>query len=477
MAATRRLAATAAISALATLLVWPAALADPSPGPSPTPDSLKVCQSISQGNYAARLSCDVVTGGPGGPGRDIEQSASQAVTQAGQSAADAAETALTRWLANGAAWVVQGVTQMVVGNSTTPSLDPTRAVMFSQVYGRVVGVALSLSILLVLIGVIEATLTQRPGGYRRVVTGIAVAGIGLGAVPVGTAILLRITDDLSSYVAAAPSQEVAQGLKAVIQLLQQTNPAEGAAAFAFTALGLMIGGALLWLELVTRESLIYLFLGIAPLACAAVQWPRLEGVLRQVLFGGLALILSKLVIAIALAVGFAVLSLDTGLQSLLGGMFILLIASLAPFATARVLPLAAEELSLSHQTRLRGWAASAVGTTATIVAAVRTGSTSAGGVGIGLAPAMGSSRGWDSRPGPSGSGPAAGGGGRDGPGSGQPPSRRLSSSRQEQAAMVGGATAALAPPSQTTPPRLRRGRGRPPRGPEPPRDAGAPPAT
>jgi hypothetical protein len=469
----KRLAAAVAIAAWATLLIWPAALAatTPSPSATPTPDPQQACQSIPPLDPIGRISCDVVTGGPGGPARDIQQSASQAAGQAGQAAADAAETALTRWLANGAAWVVQGVTQMVVGNSTTPSLDPAQAGMFTQVYGRVVGVALSLSVLLVLVGIIEATLTQRPGGYRRVVTGIAVAGIGVGAVPAATAILVRITDDLSSYVAAGQSQEVAQGLSAVVHLLLQTNPAEGAAAFALTALGLMVGGALLWLELVTRESLIYLFLGVVPLACAAVQWPRLEGVLRQVLFGGLALILSKLVIVIALAVGFAILSLDSGLQSLLGGMFILLIASLAPFATARVLPLAAEELSLSHQTRLRGWAMTGVGTTASIVAAIRAGS-SKPAAGVRLASAMGSSGGGGTQPGSSG----AGGGGPRRPGSGGPSARTPGSSRNAQAA-AGGGPAASAAASHTPPPRQPRARGGRPRGPEPPPDAGAPPVT
>ncbi len=475
--ASKRLAAAVAIAAWATMLIWPATLAATAPSPSatPTPDPQQTCQSIPPLDAVGRVSCDVVRGGPAGPVRDVQQSASQAAGQAGQVAANAAEIDLTRWLANGAAWVVQGVTQMVVGNSTTPALDPAQVGVFTQVYGRVLGVALSLSVLLVLIGVIEATLTQRPGGYRRVVTGIAVAGIGLGAVPAATAILVRITDDLSSYVAAGQSHEVAQGLSAVVHLLSQTNPSEGAAAFALTALGLMVGGALLWLELVTRASLIYLFLAVVPLACAAVQWPRLEGVLRQVLFGGLALILSKLVIAIALAVGFAVLSLDNGLQSLLGGMFILLIAALSPFATARVLPLAAEELSLSHQTRLRGWALTGVGTTANVVAAIHAGSARSA-AGVGLAPAMGSSGGRGTQTGPSGAGPAAGARGPGRPGAGGPSSRRPGSSRDALAA-AGGAAAASAASSSTRAPRPPRAGRRRPREPEPPPDAGAPPVT
>jgi hypothetical protein len=154
-----------------------------------------------------------------------------------------------------------------------------------------------------------------------------------------------------------------------VRLLGQTNPAEGGAAFALASIGLMAGGALLWLELVVRASLISIFVGVAPLACAAVQWPRLEGVLRQVLLGGLALILSKLVIAIVLSVGFAVLTVDDGLAGLFGGMFIVLIAAISPFAVARVLPVAAEEMSLANQGRLRGWVGTGVGSSVSIVQA------------------------------------------------------------------------------------------------------------
>jgi hypothetical protein len=49
-----------------------------------------------------------------------------------------------------------------------------------------------------------------------------------------------------------------------------------------------------------------------------------------------------------------VLASGTELENLLGGMFIIVIAGLMPFATARVLPLAAEELPHGHQGRVRG---------------------------------------------------------------------------------------------------------------------------
>jgi hypothetical protein len=432
---TRRAAAVIVLAAALVCLGTATVLADPSPSPSPTPN---VCGQIPQSDlsgFVARVSCNLAP--------SVGQAISGAAGQVGQAAAGAAEIDLNSWLANGAAWMVQTDAQLIVGSSTTPNLDPSQAASFALVYGRVVGVALSLSVLLVLIGIIEATLTQRPGALRRVVAGMAVSGIGLGAVPVGTAVLVRITDDLSGYV-AGQAQGIATGLSAVVKVLLQT-PVAGDAVFALVAVGLMAGGALLWLEMVVRASLIYVFLGVAPLACAAAQWPRLEGVLRQVLFGGLALILSKLVVVIVLAVGFAVLPAGGGLQGLLSGMFIVLIAALMPFATARVLPLAAEELSLSHQGRIRGWAMSSVGTTARIVSAAS---------GVGTASAATAiqprdSTGRRAAPGASGSADAA-----------QP--TRSDSARLPAAATDAGSSSS-APPRPVGPPPRRR-----PHGPEPP---------
>jgi hypothetical protein len=472
------------------LLLAPAVLAAPTPSPSTDPQ--QGCRRVpprDPQSVTSRISCDVATGGPGGPVKDVTQSAGQAAQQAGQGVADATETAFTTWLANGAIWVVQNVEGTVMGPSTTPNLDPTQAAAFAHVYGRVVGVALSLSVLLVLIGIIEATLTQRPGGLRRVVVGIAVAGIGLGAVPVGTAILVRIVDDLSQYVAGDETQVVAHGLGLMVQVMQQTNPSAGAAAFAVTCLGVMLGGGLLWLELVTRAALIYLFLGVVPLACAAVQWPRLEGVLRQVLFAGLALILSKLVIAVALSVGFAVMGSALSLQTLIAGMFIVVIAGLMPFATARVLPLAAEELAQAHGGRVRRGVAGGVGRTARVVAAAAAGGPAGAGAAIlGVAPPMGSSGGSTGSGSGGWTGPRSpGSGGPDRAGqqvaaAGASSAEAGSSSQRPGTGPVEGQVAPQAPgqrgaarrggvPRPAPPPPSR------PRGPEPPPDAGAPPAT
>jgi hypothetical protein len=374
----RSLLVALALAASLTALAAPAVLADqPTPAPSTTPGPAQRCQQLTADDpvgIVARLSCDAVRSGPGGAVSDAANGTAAVAQQAGQAAVQGVETNFDSWLADGAAWMTQAVLAKVTGPSTTPALDPAHAAAFARVYGRVVGVALSLSVLLVLLGVIEAVLSQRPGGLRRVIVGIAVSGIGMGAVPVATGILLSVVDDLSQYVVSGQGQTIADGLQTTIHLLRNFDATQtGGAAFAWSAFGVLVGGTVLWLELVTRESLVYLFLAVVPLACAAVQWPRLEGVLRQVLFAGLALILSKLVIAIALAVGFAVMGTATGLEALLAGMFVLLLAALAPFTLARVLPLAAEELGHATQGRARAAAVGGLQTTSRLGMSIATG--------------------------------------------------------------------------------------------------------
>jgi hypothetical protein len=454
----------------------PAIVSVPVPSPAPSSqDPIQRCQQLGANDpvgIVARLGCDTVAGGATGPVRDVATGAGQAAQQAAQSVVEGAESNFDSWLADGAAWMAQAVLNKVTGSSNTPVLNPDQASAFARVYGRVVGVALMLSVLLVLIGVIEAVLTQRPGGLRRVVIGIAVSGIGMGVVPVGTSVLLGVVDELSRYVVSGQGQAIAQGLQTTIHLLRTFDATQtGGAAFAWTAFGVLLGGTVLWLELITREALVYLFLAVVPLACAAVQWPRLEGVLRQVLFGGLALILSKLVIAIALAVGFAVMATTgTGLEILLAGMFVLMLAAFSPFTLARVLPMAAEELSHAAQGRMRATMVGGQGTASRMVTAIATGVT---GAGIGGSLAVARPMGRTGTPVSGGSIPARL------PGRGSPSPQVVAAPSGGESDRPPAGQSAPAPEIATNPVstvrRVGTPRAAPARGPQPPPDGGPPP--
>src|SRR5207253_6182598 len=74
----------------------------------------------------------------------------------------------------------------------------------------------------------------------------------------------------------------------------------------------LIGALLVWAELVVRSALVYLLVAFAPLVLAARIWPAARGMFRRLCELGLALIVSKLAIALAFAVGAVALGAGDG---------------------------------------------------------------------------------------------------------------------------------------------------------------------
>jgi len=113
----------------------------------------------------------------------------------------------------------------------------------------------------------------------------------------------------------------------------------------------LLGAILVWIELVVRSSLIYLLMAAAPLTLAARVWPAARGAWRRLAELGLALIVSKFAIALALGLGAAALagggpkSGDLGTQAgmdlagMLTGASLMLLAAFTPFIVLRLLPI------------------------------------------------------------------------------------------------------------------------------------------
>jgi hypothetical protein len=117
-----------------------------------------------------------------------------------------------------------------------------------------------------------------------------------------------------------------------------------------------IAAMLLWAELLVRAALIYILVALSPLAFAASVWPAARTTARRLLELLLAMIVSKLVVAVALAVGIAAVGtvgLDGGADTagvvgqLLVGAVVLGVAAFAPFLTLRLFPLA-ESAGVAH---------------------------------------------------------------------------------------------------------------------------------
>jgi hypothetical protein len=138
--------------------------------------------------------------------------------------------------------------------------------------------------------------------------------------------------------------------------------------FAAVVIGLVVvlAALFLWIELMVRASLVYLLVAISPLGFAATLWPSARGFLRKTIEILVAVILSKLVICICLAVGVSALSgagstptegavveqAGGSVGTLLVGAVLFGLAAFSPFLILKLVPVA--EAALLAQGASRG---------------------------------------------------------------------------------------------------------------------------
>jgi hypothetical protein len=214
---------------------------------------------------------------------------------------------------------------------------------------QIATLALFLTLLCLLLAVIQGLLAGDVGSMVRAtmleVPVTIAATLGLVAV---TQLLLSLVDAASAAV-----------LDGVPEALGHYFAGFGDTANSFSngfagsvMVGVFLAGAILvWIELVVRNSLIYLLVAFAPLTLAARVWPAARGVWRRLAELGLALIVSKFAIALCLALGAAAvagggpkegdLGTQTGmdLASMLTGASLMLLAAFTPFVVLKLLPI------------------------------------------------------------------------------------------------------------------------------------------
>jgi hypothetical protein len=163
--------------------------------------------------------------------------------------------------------------------------------------------------------------------------------------------LLDLTDALSNAVLSSSDE---QALHFLSGLGVAVTSASGGFAAVVIGLVAVIAGLLLWVELLVRASLVYLLVAISPIGFAAMQWPSARGFLRKTIEILLAVIVSKFVICVALAIGVAALSgadsagagqntpsaAGTTLGTLLVGTVLLGLAAFSPFIVLKLIPVA-----------------------------------------------------------------------------------------------------------------------------------------
>jgi hypothetical protein len=212
---------------------------------------------------------------------------------------------LIAWVLDAVMWVVGGVFNFFL-DSTDPNVQADWFVTGDGPYAATAAIGATLLVGFVLVGVTQGAIAGDVGGMlRRMALDLPMAVLGMVGLVTVTQVLIRLTDALSSGLLENFADDIGQ-FTAVVGSLSVLSGGT-ATAFVVFLLGLVtvIAGIVLVAELVVRAALIYIVVALAPLVFAAQLWPALRGIGRKLLELLVALILSKLVIAVALAIAVA----------------------------------------------------------------------------------------------------------------------------------------------------------------------------
>lgn len=212
---------------------------------------------------------------------------------------------LTAWVIDAVVWVVGGVFNFFV-DSTDPNVQADWFITGDGPYATTTAIGATLLVGFTLVGITQGAIAGDVGGMlRRMALDLPLAVVGMVGLVTITQTLIRLTDALSGGVLDNFADDV-NDFSTVVTSLSALSGGT-ATAFVIFVLGLItvIAGIIVVAELVVRAALIYIVVALAPLVFAAQLWPALRGVGRKLLEILVALILSKLVIAVALAVSAA----------------------------------------------------------------------------------------------------------------------------------------------------------------------------
>lgn len=209
---------------------------------------------------------------------------------------------LTAWVIDAVVWVVGGVFNFFL-DVTDPNVQADWFVASDGPYGTTAALGATLLVGFVLAGITQGALNGDVGGMlRQIGIQLPVSVIGMVGIVTFVQALVRLTDALSSGVLDRFGHNVAEFSTVISSLAVLAGGP--ASAFVVFLLGLLavIAGVILVAELVIRSALVYIVVALAPLVFAAQLWPALRGIGRKLLELVVALIVSKLVMAVALAV-------------------------------------------------------------------------------------------------------------------------------------------------------------------------------
>jgi hypothetical protein len=285
-------------------------------------------------------------------GADISKAAAAAVLDAIKSA-----------VLDAANWLVGHVIDLGL-KSTAPDLS---GYWFRKELALMESELLLVVLPLVVAATIGPVLRQDLGRLFRIWgVGFPVAVLaGLGGVQF-VGIALNATDGLCALFLGAQSHAIA------VQFSDAMGSAMVAQAPTFVQIivGVLAitGSVLVWLELMVRSAAVYIATFFMPLALASYVWPSTARIAKRSIEILVAVVLSKLVIVASLSLGLAALGSGSGVDAMVSGAGILLLAGFAPFTLFRMAPII-EASAVAHLEGLSRRPFRAAGAAATAAAA------------------------------------------------------------------------------------------------------------
>jgi hypothetical protein len=207
-------------------------------------------------------------------------------------------------------------------------------------------IALSLAVMLccVIFAAIQGAIQGEPMmAIKAVFVGVPTSIFGIVVVVAFTTVLVGVVDAASSAVLSGLTPNFKEWFSTTAGFMP------GLVMFIGE-----LGGLLLWMELILRAGFIYLFVLLSPMALAVRVWPAMGGFFRRYAEIGVALIVSKFVIAAALALGSAALAGGSqdpgsaaGIAAMATGAGLMLVSAFSPFVILRMVH--GIEGALAHQ--------------------------------------------------------------------------------------------------------------------------------
>lgn len=273
-----------------------------------------------------------IPGLPGLPavGGDITKAAASAVLDGMASAV------------SDAAAFLAGHVLVLVSQTTTPHFG---AHWFRREAASMETVVVLVVLPLMMAATLGAVLRQDIRRLGRIwAVGLPLAVLAGAAAPQLASLGLSATDELCAVVAGHDFRELGRQFGAVMgATIANSNPIFVQMLLAGLTI---VGTVLVWLELTVRSAAVYVAVFFMPLALAGYIWPATVHVAKRTIEILVALILSKFVIVASLALGLAALQ-GQGLDEVMSGAAILLMAGFAPFALLRLVPVV-EAAALAH---------------------------------------------------------------------------------------------------------------------------------